>query len=71
MDADERSGRLYVAHNQSDGFFDTAIPVRAGMAAKAVNAELPESGGEIRRRNLLDFTFAHTLIISRKRGKSL
>ena len=55
---------FYVAHYEGDGFFDAAIPVRAGLPAKAVNAKLAPTGGEIRRSDLLDFVFAHIFIIS-------
>ena len=62
--ADQRRGRLHIAHHQRDCFFDAAIAVGGGVSAKAVDAELAPARGELGRCHPFDCVFVHKFIIA-------
>ena len=54
MDSDQRRGRVDIAHDQSDGFFDSASSIRAGLQAKTMNTEVAPACGELGGSDLLN-----------------
>lgn len=53
---------MYVAHDQSDGSFGTAL--FANLAFKAQNAKLSPTGREVRRSYLSNGVRTHLIIIA-------
>jgi hypothetical protein len=69
VDADQRGARFHVSHDQGHGFFDAAIPVGTGFAAKSVDTKLSPTRGEIGRGDLANGS--HRFIISAEAGGKL